>query len=284
MWIFHVENLSQMNLVEQLNPRREDGGLDGRYTELAKQIIGAISRETVSDLNELFHQSNAIQTQFSRAGLRFVIGVFQVEMEDWQRKAFKKQLRYLLQECGFKPSMTTKLIAAGEFVAGELPLGDYNPDFDGPSEELYKQEHDFYLRYLKGYGVGSLYLLSQMDYRGRIEARQHYNETNDRYNTRELEVLKQQYPRWSADHRAGKRQHNTDQYPLQQQLGQLEPAVDTYQLSTDEMLDQFVLLAQSINWSAVGTHTEARQLLASIGPTLSFISDLAHESPYFQTI
>jgi hypothetical protein len=35
-----MENLSQMNLVEKLNPRREDGGLDGRFTELAKQIIG----------------------------------------------------------------------------------------------------------------------------------------------------------------------------------------------------------------------------------------------------
>ncbi len=72
-------------------------------------------------------------------------------------------------------------------MASELPLRDWNPDLDGPSEELYKQEHDFYLCYLKGYDVGSLYLLSQMDYRGRIEARQHYNETNDRYNTGELE-------------------------------------------------------------------------------------------------
>ena len=273
-----------MNLVEKLNPRREDGGLDYRYTDLAKQILGSISRETISDLNELRNQTNTLQNQFSRSGLRFVIGVFQVEMEDWQRKAFKKQLRFLLQECGFKPSMTTKLLAAGEFVAGELPLGDYNPDLHAPSEEQHREEHDFYLYYLKGYGVSSLYLLSQMDYRGRLEAMQHFYKTNLRYSTRELEELKQQYPRWSPDRRFGKRQHDTDQKPLDQQLGQLEPAVDTYQLSTDEMLDQFVLLAQSINWSAVGTHTEARQLLTSIGPTLSFISDLAHESPYLQTI
>jgi hypothetical protein len=274
-----------MNLVEKLNPRREDGGLDGRYTELAKQIIGTISRETISDLNELCHQTNAIQNQFSRSGLRFVIGVFQVEMEDWQRKAFKKQLRSLLQECGFKPSMATKLMAAGEFVASELPLRDYNPDLDAATEELHKQEHDYYLHYLKGYGVSSLYLLSQMDYRGRIEARQHYNETNGHCSTRELEELKQQYPRWSPDRRFGKRQHeSSDESSLVDEVGQLTAAVDPSDLSTDEMVNQFVLLAQSINWSAVGTHTDARQLLNSIGPTLNIISGLAHESQYSQSV
>jgi hypothetical protein len=274
-----------MNLVEKLNPRREDGGLDGRYTDLAKQIIGAISRKTISDLNELCNQTNAIQNQFSRSGLRFVIGVFQVEMEDWQRKAFKKQLRFLLHECGFKPSMTTKLIAAGEFVASELPYRGYNPDLEEATEEQHRKDHDLYLHYLKGYGVSSLYLLSQMDYRGRFEARQHYNETNGYCSTRELEELKQEYPRWSPDRRFGKRQHeSSDENPLVGQVGQLTAAVDPSDLSTDEMVNHFVLLAQSINWSAIGTHTDARQLLTSIGPTLSIISHLAHESQYSQSI
>jgi len=206
-------------------------------------------------------------------------------MEDWQRKAFKRQLRSLLQECGFKPSMTTKLIAAGEFVACELPCPECNPDLDEMTEEQHRKDHDLYLQYLKGYGVSSLYLLSQMDYRGRIEARQHYNETNGYCSTRDLEELKQQYPRWSPDRRFGKRQHEgSDESSLVDEVGQLKTAVDTCDLSTDEMLNQFVLLAQSINWSALGTHTDARQLLNSIGPTLNIISGLAHESQYSQSV
>jgi hypothetical protein len=267
-----------MNFIEKLNPRRDDGGLDCRYTELASQIVGGISQQTISELSELYRQTNAIQDRYSRSGLRFVIGVFQVEMEDWQRKAFKKQLRSLLQECGFKPSMTTKLIAAGEFVAHELPLADFNPDLDWCSEEQHRKQHEQYLEYLKAYGVSSLYLLSQMDYEGRRLARTHFDSTGQRFSTRELEGLKQQYPRWSVDRQLSKRPaSSSDNSALLRQVQELEAVEDCGELTTDEMIAQFVQLTQAINWSAIEKESSSCELLSSIYETLGFIAGLAHQ-------
>jgi len=276
---FHVETFP-MNFLEKLNPRCEDGGLDCRYTDLARQIVGSISQQTISELSELHRETSAIQDRYSRSGLRFVIGVFQVEMEDWQRKAFKKQLRSLLQECGFKPSMTTKLIASGEFIAHELPLADFNPDLDWCSEEQHRKQHEQYLEYLKGYGVSSLYLLSQMDYEGRRLARTHFDSTGHRFSTRELEGLKQQYARWSVDRQLSKRPaSSSDNNALLRQVHELKAVEDCCEETPYHMIKQFVQLAQSIDWEAVEKETTSCQLLSSINETLGFIAALAHQVP-----
>jgi hypothetical protein len=270
-----------MDFIEKLNPRSEDGGLDCRYTELANQIVGSMSQQTISELSELHRQTNVVQDQYSRSGLRFVIGFFQVEMEGWQRKVFRKQLRSLLQECGFKPSMTTKLMAAGEYVANEPPLPDYNPDLDLCSEESHIEQHQRFLKYLQGYGVTSLYLFSQMDYEGRRLARNHFDSTGTRLSTRELEGLKQQYPRWSADRRVGRRlTSSSDDNTLLQQVNGLEAVEDCREMTTDELIAQFVQLAQSINWSAIGKETSSFQLLLPIQETLGFIAEMTCDASY----
>ena len=179
--------------------------------------------------------------------------------------------------------MTTKLIAAGEFIAHELPLSAYNPDFDFCSEEQHRKQHEQYLEYLKGYGVSSLYLLSQMDYDGRRLARKHFDSTGQWFSTRELEGLKQQYPRWSADRQLSKRPTSTpDNNALLRQVHELEAVEDCVELTTDEMIAQFVQLAQSINWSAIDKETSSYQLLSSIQETLGFIAGVAHQVPCFQ--
>ena len=78
-------------------------------------------------------------------------------MEDWQKKAFKKQLRHTLQKCGFKPSMTAKLLGAGEFVADRIKHIEYSPHLDGLNKNEYKEEHQDNIRYLYGYGFAGLY-------------------------------------------------------------------------------------------------------------------------------
>ena len=271
-------NFYTMNLVEKLNPKTEDGDLDCRYTELSRQIINGISQQTLAELSELRHQTNQIQEQYSRSGLRFVVGFFQVEMENWQRKAFKKQIRSLLQECGFKPSMTTKLLAAGEFVAGELPGRPYNSDLDFISEEEHKKEHQSYLQYLRGYGVVSLYLLSQMDHNGRRLASEHFQKTNSRYTTRELENLKQQYPRWSSDYWTGRQLNaSSEKCSLIQRVRELEAVEDADDLSDNEMVEQFVSLARSINWPVVCTDITSRELLLSIKQTIGNLAEMVNE-------
>ena len=142
----------------------------------------------------------------------------------------------------------------------------------------YKQSHERYLDYLKGYGVSSLYLLSQMDHEGRRLAMEHFNKKGLHLSTRELEDLKQQYPRWQVDRRFTKRlSGSTDETTPVRQIHELEAFDDCNEMTTDEMIEQFILLAQSINWAAVGTDSSSCQRLSSIQDTLSFVAGLANE-------
>ena len=64
------------------------------------------------------------------------------------------------------------------------------------------------------------------------------------------------------------------------ELRQLEPAADSGEVSNAELVEQFTVLAQAIDWSTIGCDEAARGFLTSIEETLSFIADLAHESRY----
>ena len=82
---------NQMNINELITPKLEDGQCDQRFIGLASQIQENISQSTINELSELWTETNRLENRYERSGLRFVIGMFQVEMEKWQRSAFKKQ-------------------------------------------------------------------------------------------------------------------------------------------------------------------------------------------------
>ena len=114
---FHVE---KMNLSTTINPIREDGGMDHRFTGLTNEIVKKAGKECIEDLSRLYQYTNDAEARYEKAGLTLVSSFFQVDMEKWQRRTFLKRLRVWLQEIGFKPSKVSKLITAGEFKASEL--------------------------------------------------------------------------------------------------------------------------------------------------------------------
>lgn len=183
----------QMNINELITPKLEDGQYDQRFIRLASQIQENISQSTINELSELWTETNRLENRYERSGLRFVIGMFQVEMEKWQRSAFKKTIRESLLRFGFKKTKVSKLLNAGEYVAQYIPF-NYDPDLMGP-EQLERKDHDYHLIYLRGYGVTALYLLSGMDWNGQRYAKEHFDKAGKHLSTREMEALKQKHPK-----------------------------------------------------------------------------------------
>ena len=250
---------SYMNLVKALNPVREDGEIDHRYVGLAKQIVQSVSSQTISQLNEFKNRTDTLEQEYSRPGLRLAIAVFSQEMEDWQKKAFKKQLRHTLQKCGFKPSMTAKLIGAGEFVAERIKYIEYNPDFDGPNEDEYRKEHQDNIRYLSGYGVTGLYTLSRMDGNGYFWAKELFSERGRYCTQKELEAILQEHPRWTGNKKnsKGRRVEDESDDRLDVSYRLLTEALDSGEITDEELFERAIKIMQAINWESL---TEARML------------------------
>ncbi len=180
-----------MNIKDLIVPKLEDGQHDQRFISLATQIQENISKSTINELYELWQETNQLENRYERSGLRFVIRIFQVDMEKWQRSAFKKTIRESLLRLGFKNPRVSKLMAAGEYVAQYITFEE--------SEFGYtRKDHGKYLVNLRGYGVTSLYLLSCMDCNGHRFAEEHFIQKGKHLSTRELEKLKQQHPKWGA--------------------------------------------------------------------------------------
>ena len=163
-----------MNLSSIVNPTREDGGMDHRFTGLANEIVRRAGEECIKELSHLYQYTNDAEARYEKAGLTLVISFFQVDMEKWQRRTFLKQLRVCLQEIGFKPSKVSKLITAGEFIAAELKdIEGMTDEWCSSTEELKQVKEERHL-YLQAYGVSALYQIARMNWKGQAQARNSY--------------------------------------------------------------------------------------------------------------
>ena len=276
-----------MNIKDLIVPKLEDGQHDQRFINLASQIQENISKSTINELSELWKETNQLENRYERSGLRFVIGMFQVDMEKWQRSAFKKTIRESLLRFGFKKPRVSKLMAAGEYVAQYITFEE--------SEFGYtRKDHDKYLVYLRGYGVTSLYLLSCMDCNGHRFAEEHFTQTGQYLSTRELEDLKQQHPKWGA-FKDKQRSHSFETQDVEQlpgaseanpttidtqllvieDLTALEPAADAAERITEDLVIDFVYLTQSINWDAVQDSPDLQEILKPISNQMMLVAHLA---------
>jgi hypothetical protein len=260
-----------MNFTNLIVPRREDGGLDNRFTGLAGEILRKSGSQTLDDLQTFYSITNQAEKDYSRSALRLVIAFCSVDMEDWQRRVLKKQLRGCLQEMGFKPTTSTKLVMAGEFVHNQLKSTENVRVFGSESvEDAHKYCKERMMEYLRSYGVAGLYLMSRMNEKGLLNARSYYQE-NDAHPMciKDLERLQQRYPLKEPN----SRKSAASKASVTSDLLHLEPAQDSREPTTMELVNQFVLLTQSINWSSIRDNSDAMQALSSIEYTLGHITE-----------
>lgn len=280
-----------MQLFDLITPLREDGGLDHRYTGLAKEIVEKAGAKTVSELSEFYSLTSQAEGTYGKAALRLVIAAYSVAMDEWQRKAFRKRLRSCLQELGFKPSTSTKLIGAGEYVSSQM-IFSYDASSDFCSEEKARENHQNHLNYLREYGNSSLYLLSTMDWGGEVKASNHYYETGKVLSARELEKLQRRHPK-AVDKWCGKRgrakgssRPDAKQLPEAQTqdavvaevlpaCSQIRAEEDLQTRRQDLLVEEFVLLANSIDWQAVQGNEVLLQLLTKASHELMYAAHLA---------
>ncbi len=283
-----------MKISELIMPAREDGGLDHRYITLANAIVEKAGSQTLAELKEFYDKTCQAEDTYSRAAFRFVIAAFLVKMERWERRAFRKSIHRCLQELGFKPSTVTKLIGAGEFVASEM-FFSYNHYSDFMTEEVARSSHDVHIKYLREYGIGSLYQLSKMDWKGLCKAREHFSNAGKVLSTRELEKLQKRHPHVDNERRGRRSRTNrssievvtnspdenagdpiTTKYPPTPYMH--NTLIGDEGLCTGNLLEELVTLANTINWSDVERNEEFIKLLGTCQQSLLYAVNLTNAS------
>mgnify|MGYP006281997601 CR=1 FL=1 len=284
-----------MDLIRRINPLREDGGLDQRFSGIVNQIIEKTGQPALSLLEEFYCKSSELEKEYGGAALRLVKCCFSVQAEQWQRRALKKQLTEFLKELGFKPSKVSKLIAAGEFYASESRLSsDKDLILDERSENKRRQDHKEKCEYLDGYSVSSLYLLSRMDWKGIVSAQNIFYGTGVHPTTKELEKLGKRYPkkdeRWNYGRAPVKRASAGDDLSpsaesVHQEFEAVPVVCDVYEVtpSVDRVQEGVRMLINSL--SLIGSIDELamnHECLEQLRPhfmTLEMLASVAASSP-----
>jgi hypothetical protein len=255
-----------MNLSTIINPTREDGGVDHRFTGLANEIVSRAGDECIKDLSHLYQYTNDAEARYEKAGLTLVTSFFQVEMEQWQRRTFLKKLRVCLQEIGFKPSKVSKLITAGEFVAAELKdIEGMTDEWCSSTREL-EQMRSERLAYLQTYGASGLYQIARMNWKGQAQARNSYAASEGKALTvRELEKLQAKYPAENSERTSRKNKSNVSVVEVDQ---------------TKELVTQLVKTVQAIDLASIQDDPKAMDLLSSVELRLDHMAELVDQWKY----
>ena len=255
-----------MKLSTIINPTREDGGVDHRFTGLANEIVSRAGHDCITDLRRFYQLTNDAEARYEKAGLTLVTSFFQVEMEQWQRRTILKRLRVCLQEIGFKPSKVSKLIAAGEFMAAATKQTEgITNEWCSSTEELAKERGE-QLVYLQSYGVSGLYQLARMNWKGQAQARNSYTAADGKPLTvRELERLQSKYPAEISGSRSRKTKLHKER-------------VDSGQ--TKELISTLITTVKAIDWSSIHDDPEAMDLLSTVELRLDHMAELVEKWKY----
>ena len=168
----------------------------------------------------------------------------------------------------------------------------HDTSFDFCPEEKARDNHQKYLSYLREYGISSLYLLSSMNWKGEVKASNHFYETGRVLSVRELEKLQQRHPKAVDKRRGGRGRAKGSSSTETKQLSEVHAheavvvevlsacskirAVEDLQTRRQDLLvEEFVLLANSIDWQAVQGDEGLLQLLTKASHELMHAAHLA---------
>ena len=194
------------DIVKQLTPKRkEDGGIDNRYTAEVKRLVEKAGHQVIKGLNELEAKTNELEARFGYCGLGLCLAFFETGegREDWISKGLRSGLKLLLQEKGFKPSKISMLLGAAELqdrLRKEALHGDC--DFSDQTEEDSKRQ----LKWVRTLPISSQYILYRMSCEGYSKAYVQLSQWGEKeVSRRELEDLLSRYPKDRFERRGGRR-------------------------------------------------------------------------------
>ena len=122
-----------------LTPRRDDGGIDHRYSNEVAKIISLTPPKALSGLSEFYNKTSQLENDFGGCALQLCISFWEASssFDHWKNNSIRSRLKTLLNEVGFKPNKVSALLGDAELLQNLKPK-EFNSDFE--SKEEYEKE------------------------------------------------------------------------------------------------------------------------------------------------
>ena len=268
---------TKIKLSKLIAPVDSDGSPDQRLSSSLDRILAELGDETTQELLKFAAETVVLQRNAASAGLRLAIAVFNEakyldkhhRFDDdnqygWRSKRLRKQVQQMVEAVGFKRNNAHKLVATADWLT---------------SRHTDRDEQEWF----KTLTPSHLYELSRMSSEGLTAVKQevsftdfHFSAGQQPISVKQLEELRQANPKSKEVVEGGK----SNQDSTARQVAALKAANDADETTTAELLQQFVQLAQTIDWSAIQQDPLAMESLNSIEYTLCHISEALDQWKY----
>ena len=268
---------TKIKLSKLIAPVDSDGSPDQRLSSSLDRILAELGDETTQELLKFAAETVVLQRNAASAGLRLAIAVFNEakyldkhhRFDDdnqygWRSKRLRKQVQQMVEAVGFKRNNAHKLVATADWLA---------------SRHTDKEEQEWF----KTLTPSHLYELSRMSSEGLTAVKQevsftdfHFSAGQQPISIKRLEELRQANPKSKEVVEGGK----SNQDSTARQVAALKAADDADETTTAVLLQQFVQLAQTIDWSSIQQDPLAMESLNSIEYTLCHISEALDQWKY----
>ena len=267
---------TQITLSKLLTPITDEGIPDERHHASLTRILLEIGEDTAKNLLQFAESTALLQRRAANDGLRLAIAIFnEAEYLDrnhrydegnkygWQSKRLRKQAQRMLESIGFKRNNAHKLTVTAEWLTSRHANKDEQKWFDSltPSH---------------------LYELSRMSpeaYKATQEEVSyenfHFCAGQQSITVRRLEELRQQFPK-NQTSEATEELLEPGDTPASSRPKD-NPGLKTV---PTVLVEQFVSLAKTIDWSSIQNETIAMESLGTIEYTLTKICELVDEWKY----
>ena len=192
-----------IDITSALTPKRkEDGGVNHRYSESAKRIIERTGSINIRRLEEFFSKTSELEYEYSSNASALCESFWEEneKFDEWETRGFKKSLRILLQDIGFKEQKAYALVGAAELRHRALKQELFLDEWE--REDWGKQG----LEWIKRLPITSQYTLNRMSKNGIHHVWHHLAEKGEKEVTKAtLESIQQKYPIDSLERRGRKK-------------------------------------------------------------------------------
>jgi len=268
---------TQIALSKLIAPPNQDGKPDQRYNASLERILEEIGGETAKSLLQFAESTALLQRRAADDGLRLAMAIFNEasyldkhhrydddNLYGWQSKRLRKQAQRMLESVGFKRNNAHKLVATADWLTSRHTDKDEQKWFD-----TLTPSHIYELSRMSVEGLSAV--KQEVSYRDF-----HFSAGQLPMSVKRLAEIRQAFPKCKEVVDG----ENSSLETTSKQLYALEPAEDADEPSTSELIEHFVQLAQTINWSTIQHDHEAMELLNTIEYTLSHISECLDQWKY----
>jgi len=268
---------TQINLSLLIAPVDSDGTPDQRMSPSLKRILEEVGEQTAQELLRFSAETAVLQRNAASAGLRLAIAVFNEakyldkhhRFDDenqygWRSKRLRKQVQQMVEAVGFKRNNAHKLVATADWLTSRHTNKEEQKWFD-----TLTPSHLYELGRMSAEGFAAV--KKEVSYRDF-----HFSAGQLPMSVKRMAEIRQTFPKVIEV----VEEDNSSLETTSKQLSALHAAEDTDEPSTAELIEQFVQLAQTINWSSIQHDHEAMESLNTIEYTLSHISECLDQWKY----